>query len=200
MTSTARVLIATIAFSLLLSGCTTFKNVDASWLKSNCPAVASFYADSCEGYSNCSQGIEPTMCQCQYDNGTYHGEIKDGKFHGGGRYDWESGVSYLGHWLNGAKSCGIESNSNSDYFVFRNGEIIRSGNNISNAVVAVAAVAVIYAATTSGGGGGTLSDSDWDWDWQPANATWVCRGITTGQYAALSNCQYDIKDDNRWPG
>ena len=52
---------------------------------------------------------------------------------------------------------------------------------------------------SNNGGGTKRYDSDWDWDWQPANATWVCRGITTGQYAELSNCQYDIKDDNRWP-
>ena len=201
MTSTTRVLVVTIAFSLLLSGCTTFNNVDASWVKSNCPAFASFTADSCEGYSNCSLGLEPTMCQCQYDAGTYHGELKGGRFHGAGLYNWESGSSYLGHWVNGAKSCGIESNSNSDYWTYKNGEIIKSGNNISNGVIAVAAVAVIYAAATYGGGdgGGASSDSDWDWDWQPANATWVCRGISTGQYADLSKCRFDIKDDTRWP-
>lgn len=45
-----------------------------------------------------------------------------------------------------------------------------------------------------------VTDYDWDWDYQPANGQWVCRGIQTGQYAALSNCAYDIKDDNRWPG
>ena len=44
------------------------------------------------------------------------------------------------------------------------------------------------------------TDSDWDWDYQPGNGQWVCRGIQTGQYAALSNCAYDIKDDNRWLG
>ena len=44
------------------------------------------------------------------------------------------------------------------------------------------------------------TDSDWDWDYQPTNRQWVCRGIQTGQYAPASNCAYDVKDDNRWPG
>jgi hypothetical protein len=43
-------------------------------------------------------------------------------------------------------------------------------------------------------------DYDWDWDYQPANRQWVCRGIQTGRYAELSNCAWDAKDDDRWPG
>ena len=43
-------------------------------------------------------------------------------------------------------------------------------------------------------------DYDWDWDYQPANRQWVCRGIQTGRYAELSNCAWDRKDDDRWPG
>jgi hypothetical protein len=46
----------------------------------------------------------------------------------------------------------------------------------------------------------TSGDYDWDWDYQPANRQWVCRGIQTGRYAELSNCAWDAKDDDRWPG
>lgn len=45
----------------------------------------------------------------------------------------------------------------------------------------------------------TGPDIDWDWDFQPGNNQWVCRGIQTGQYATLSKCTYDTKDDDRWP-
>ena len=44
------------------------------------------------------------------------------------------------------------------------------------------------------------TDYDWDWDYQPANGQWACRGIQTGRYAQHSNCLYDAKDDDRWPG
>ena len=42
-------------------------------------------------------------------------------------------------------------------------------------------------------------DEDWDWDYQPKNRRWVCRNIATGEYAELSNCKYDSKNDDRWP-
>jgi hypothetical protein len=46
---------------------------------------------------------------------------------------------------------------------------------------------------------GYTTDYDWDWDYQPGNSQWVCRGIQTAQYAELSNCAYDVQDDDRWP-
>ena len=49
------------------------------------------------------------------------------------------------------------------------------------------------------------SNRDYDWDWdqfydQYYNLVWRCRGIQTGQFADSSNCYYDYKDDDRWPG
>ena len=197
--SISRVSIATLIFTTLVSGCTSIANINVDWLKRNCPSFPVFYAESCEAYSNCLKS-SPTACLCEFDNGTYGGEFRNGKFHGFGGYDWKSGNSFLGHWINGNKSCGIESNSKSDYWVYKNGKVIRSGNNITNGIGAILVAGAVYAiADSNNGGGAKRYDSDWDWDWQPANATWVCRGITTGQYAELSNCQYDIKDDNRWP-
>ena len=65
---------------------------------------------------------------------------------------------------------------------------------------AAAAAAAACSDGYCGGGGSTTVDYDWDWDYQPANTQWVCRGIQTGQYAELSDCAYDVQDDDRWPG
>lgn len=191
---------------MLFSGCTTIKRVDANWLGNNCPGFSTFIADYCESYTNCST-TNGTMCLCVYDNGDwYDGELRNGKPHGFGTYDYGNTNSYRGYYLDGQQSCGIQSNSNSDYWVFKNGKVIDSGNNISEgvevglAVILVAGVAYAIANSSgTNGGSGSSSDSDWDWDWQPANLTWVCRGISTGQYASLDKCQYDTKNDTRWP-
>ena len=42
-------------------------------------------------------------------------------------------------------------------------------------------------------------DTDWDWAYNPGNNQWVCRGIETGKYAELENCDEDTPDDDRWP-
>ena len=109
----------------------------------------------------------------------------------------------------GGTVCGLPLVCGSDgdaYTVFDRGIAIKRGsasrdkrNKILGVVAIVAAGA--YLASQSGGGGGGYSptDSDWDWDYQPSNGQWVCRGIQTGQYSQLSNCAYDLKDDDRWP-
>ena len=61
------------------------------------------------------------------------------------------------------------------------------------------AIVGIAATEYSGGGSSSIVDYDHDWDYQPRNNSWVCRGVQTGQYAELSNCAYDAKDDDRWP-
>jgi hypothetical protein len=197
--------VVTIAVSvLLLNGCTSFQNVDSDWLADNCSSFPSFYADACDSYSNCKPVTgRDTMCACTYPTTIYVGELYNGKFHGWGGYDWEDGTSFLGHWMNGAKHCGIQSKGQ-DYWVYRDGEVVRDGNNIANGVAVVLIAGAVAAIATSGGGGGggggyAPSDSDWDWDYQPSNRQWVCRGIQTGRYSQLSNCTYDVKDDNRWP-
>jgi|GEM_PF-4675248 hypothetical protein len=74
------------------------------------------------------------------------------------------------------------------------------GKSVKKALV-VTGVFILYALAAQGSNGGdySYSDNDWDWDYQPGNNQWVCRGIQTGQYAALANCAYDQKDDDRWP-
>ena len=75
--------------------------------------------------------------------------------------------------------------------------------SVTNTVLGVAGAALAVGAIAAGaksGGGGSVTDYDWDWDYQPSNNQWVCRGIQTGQYSELSNCAYDVKDDDRWPG
>ena len=76
--------------------------------------------------------------------------------------------------------------------------------SILNTIGAIGAAAVVinevYSSNNSGSSGYTATDYDWDWDYQPANNQWVCRGITTGQYAELENCANDAVDDDRWPG
>jgi len=64
----------------------------------------------------------------------------------------------------------------------------------------IGTILVVAAANNGAGGSAPAGDYDWDWDYQPANGRWVCRGIQTGQYAKLSNCAGDIKDDDRWLG
>jgi len=115
----------------------------------------------------------------------------------------EDGRSFLGHWMNGDQYCGIESKGQ-DYWVYKDGQMVKSGNNIANAAVVAIIVGAVYAIAASNGGGGgggghAPSDSDWDWDYQPKNGQWACRGIQTGQYAELSKCAGDYKDDDRWP-
>lgn len=81
-------------------------------------------------------------------------------------------------------------------------------DSVAEGVLAAAALIVVAAAVIAvsegvGSGGlveGGQTDNDYDWDYQPRNDRWVCRGTTTGQYAELSNCKYDLKDDSRWPG
>lgn len=200
---------AMIIFSFLLSSCTTTSDIDATWLRDNCPLFKSFTADRCESHSNCSTD-NGTICMCVLGGvNWYNGELKNGMRHGFGRLDLNGGKSYAGYWINGKRSCGIESNSSSDYLVYKNGKVVDSGNNIRDgvkvgfAVVMIAGIA--YAVAKSGGsgrGGGisnNRSDNDWDWDWQPGSNTWACRGVSSGQYANLENCKYDVKDDNRWP-
>lgn len=198
-----RLVVTLFITALILNGCTSVQNVDRAWIADNCTAFPSFYADACNSFNNC-QAIpdSDTMCTCTLTNGVYTGKLKDGSYHGWGGYDWENGRSFLGQWMNGYQYCGIESKGQ-DYTVYRDGEVVKEGNNIVNGVVVAIAVGAVAAIAASGGGGGgggdSPTDSDWDWDYQPSNGQWVCRGIQTGQYSQLSNCAYDLKDDDRWP-
>jgi len=73
---------------------------------------------------------------------------------------------------------------------------------VGTAIVAVAvseASAGDADAFAEGFANSSQTDTDHDWDYQPGNNTWVCRGVQTGQYADLDNCDYDVKDDDRWP-
>ena len=75
--------------------------------------------------------------------------------------------------------------------------------SLLNTIGAIGAAAVVINEVYNSSGSSSsyaTSDTDWDWDYQPANNQWVCRGIQTGQYAELENCQYDEVDDDRWPG
>lgn len=200
-------IILNISILAIITCCTTFSVVDKTWLTKNCPNFPTFYAENCSAYSNCSKTGD-TTCMCKLENGDwYGGEFKDGVKHGYGGYDWVDGTSYLGYWNNGVKSCGIESDKNSNYSIYKDGKVIKSGNNISEItettltvlLVAGAAYAIANSEGSSPGYTSTRSDTDWDWDWQPGNSSWVCRGIDTGQYATLDKCQYDIKNDSRWP-
>jgi len=62
-----------------------------------------------------------------------------------------------------------------------------------------AAIVGAAASEYSGGGSSGIIDYDHDWDYQAGDNSWVCRGVQTGQYAELSNCAFDTKDDDRWP-
>lgn len=204
-----RLITTTVICSLLLSSCTTTSIVDGNWLNNNCPSFTPFVADNCESLANCAT-YSDTICMCAIENNEwYTGEFKSGERHGFGKYEWSNGSSYMGYWSNGKKACGIENNSNSDYFVFRDGEIVDSGNNISDGLAVGLTVIIIagvaYAISESGGSGSSngfknsRTDTDWDWDWQPGSNSWACRGINTGQYAELVKCRFDAKDDDRWP-
>ncbi|MDC0404047.1 hypothetical protein OAM26_03285 [Porticoccaceae bacterium] len=197
-----KLIVTLIVSSLLLNGCTSFQDVDDSWIKDNCNPFPFFYADSCNSFTNCKPvPNKDTLCACVSSEQNYTGELKDGRYHGWGGVDWSNGSSFVGHWMNGSPYCGIQSKGQ-NYWVYKNGEVVKDGNNIANGIVAAILVGAVVAIASSGGGGGggyAPSDSDWDWDYQPSNGQWVCRGIQTGQYSQLANCALDIKDDNRWP-
>lgn len=75
----------------------------------------------------------------------------------------------------------------------------------------LAAGALVYVAAQDGGGAGgtgssaySASKTDYDWDWDQftdeyGNLVWACRGVQTGQFAEAFRCQFDVKDDYRWP-
>jgi len=201
---TCRLMAVIIASTFILNGCTSVRNVNNDWLADNCSPFPLFYAEACGTYNNCKP-VENnnTMCACTFTSGSYLGQIHNGKSHGVGGYDMEDGRSFLGHWMNGDQYCGIESKGQ-DYWVYKDGQMVKSGNNIANAVVVAIIAGAVYAIAASNGGGGgggghAPSDSDWDWDYQPKNGQWACRGIQTGQYAEISKCAGDYKDDDRWP-
>jgi len=69
--------------------------------------------------------------------------------------------------------------------------------------------AIIAVAASSGGGGGDyvnpyapVHDYDWAWD-QFFNEyyalVWACRGMQSGQFAALEKCAYKFQNDYTWP-
>lgn len=195
---------------LVLSGCSsvTLKEVDQDWVTANCDL--SVWVDdkdnSCLDLPHCSE-LPNQKVQCQSDEDTYIGYCLNGKKHGEGETfkQNDDGSSFKGVYNYGSSYCGIWSDGDA-YTVFDRGIAIKRGsasrdkrNKILGVVAIVAAGA--YLASQSGGGGGGYSptDSDWDWDYQPSNGQWVCRGIQTGQYSQLSNCAYDLKDDDRWP-
>ena len=87
--------------------------------------------------------------------------------------------------------------------IYNGGKHSKEDFSVTNTVLGVAGTALVIGVIAAGGGsgsGGSVTDYDWDWDYQPSNNQWVCRGIQTGQYSELSNCAYDLQDDDRWPG
>ena len=187
---------------VIFSSCSSAPKVNKNWLAQNCSAPADFKPDKCIAWSNCKT-VSETLCACTYENGTYHGQLLDGKHHGLGSFSWNDKTVYAGYWHKNKKNCGVEAKGN-EFFVFKNG-IITDRNSSTSWADAFAGALMLgtagYLAGQSGYAGyySPTYDYDWDWDYQPGNNQWVCRGIQTGQYAELENCTYDYKDDDRWP-
>ena len=189
------------AFTAILAGCST-PIADQKWLANNCTAVPPEASVSCSTFSNCSYANTYT-CTCTYEDGSsYSGNVTRSGRHGKGTYVWPNGASYTGFWNKGSPHCGVETNG-SAYVVYKQGSVHERGNADDDTAALVGAALLIgiaaAAANSGAGGGSSYTDYDWDWDYQPGNGQWVCRGITTGQYAELSNCTYDVQDDDRWP-
>jgi len=50
---------------------------------------------------HCENTSDPKIKYCEYENGTYTGELRAFKRHGNGTYNWNSGKVYVGEWKNG---------------------------------------------------------------------------------------------------
>ena len=187
----------TLALVILLvnASCTTTPVIDRSWISSNCQSVGLVRSDN---------GI-----QHQFSNGdTWAGPVLNGKLHGLGKYRWAKDDStFTGEFNQGSQWCGVEVRG-SNFIVYRNGkgEHGKAGVDWGTVAAAILVVGVVgaAAAAASSGGGYAAPQQDYDWDWdafynQNYILQWRCRGVQTGQFAADSNCAYDLKDDDRWP-
>lgn len=78
------------------------------------------------------------------------------------------------------------------------------------ALLLIAGVAVAAKVARSGGGGGGgannfapgATDYAWEWDEfynQYSQLVWACRGVQSGQFADLSQCQGKVRNDWKWP-
>ena len=179
-----------------LVSCTTVPSIDQSWINSNCSSVGYVRSDSGRQHRTPSGDI-------------WEGAMINGQRHGLGTYTWIDDDSYFyGEFKRDVKWCGVEERG-SDFYVYKNGAYEHGKAGVDwgtvAAVIVVAGAAAAVAAAASGGGGysAPVRDVDWDWDAfkdQYSNIQWRCRGIQTGQFAGDSNCAYDVKDDDRWPG
>ena len=206
-----------LTLPVLLTSCSSAPTVDKNWLNANCPPFPHWTADSCSSYNNCTQTGLSSVCKCNFSSGApntqgvYEGELKKGKRHGWGKYVWNTGGTYIGHWKDGNRLCGIEENS-SYYYVYKGGKLSekKSTTEYADAFLGALAIGVIGAAVTQGGTGTYTGysggNSDYDWDWDLINSSdcsgtqWVCRGVTTKKFATHDKCQFDTLDDDRWIG
>jgi hypothetical protein len=193
-----------LGLALLLSGCmhsgVPIDKVSANWIDSTCKPVPYSEIRKCSSFSNCSNQIanNETICRCTWDDGTslFVGNMK-------GKDSW----------------CGVGKDNDLSYLVV-NGERteqkvgVNWGDTALLIVGVAAAAALVNEAADSGGGYPSTSsnnqdddkpfsktDFDWDWDgfWNSGSYVWMCRGIQTGRFASNDKCQYDFKDDDRWP-
>ena len=187
----------------LLAACSTPPKVNKNWLAQNCLPLPEFEPDSCNSWSNC-QTVSESICSCSHQNGNYHGQLLEGNQHGLGSYTLNN-ITFAGYWYENKRYCGVESDGD-NFAVYKLGKITERGNSTAWADAFAGALIIGTAGYLAGQSGYsgyqspyTTSDFDWDWDYQPGNGQWVCRGIQTGQYADLGNCQFDVQDDDRWP-
>ena len=63
-----------------------------------------YYGDKIYKLSpHCQNTEDPKIKFCKYSNGTYTGEMKAFRRHGGGEYIWDSGKTFNGQWKEGKK-------------------------------------------------------------------------------------------------
>jgi hypothetical protein len=76
----------------------------------------------------------------------------------------------------------------------------KSEFSLKRTIVLAVGIAAAVAASKSNSGGSYYSPPDYAWDYQPANAQWVCRDKSNGQYAKKENCDGKNQTDATWPG
>jgi len=83
-----------------------------------------------------------------------------------------------------------------------------SNDKAAGALTAVLLGAAIIAVAANSGGGGYVNpytpvyDYDWAWDQffnENYALVWACRGMQSGQFAALEKCSYKYQSDFTWP-
>jgi hypothetical protein len=91
----------------------------SNWASSNCTSIAYFIPDNKE-YQGCTYYSNTGNYACNYSNGYYYGQLKNGDFHGNGKMTWKDGQSYEGTWKDGKRWCGVESKGNT-FWEYKNG-------------------------------------------------------------------------------